>query len=85
MRAIIAVLAALTVVACSDPVAPVKCGLPGDVDLDMHRTIRDHDLILDIVVGRITVDSLPQPCAADATGDGFVTACDAAWVLQHLD
>lgn len=56
--------------------------VPGDVNGSGEATAFDASLVLQYVVGSISL-SKSQRKAADVTGDDNVSALDAAWILQY--
>lgn len=61
----------------------VSAIVSGDVDGDGEITAQDASLILQLVAGKITAESLIDE-AADVDGDEEVTAQDASLILQHV-
>ena len=59
------------------------CILYGDVSGDGKITPHDADLIMKSIIGNITLNET-QRQAADFTGDGSVSALDAAAILQYM-
>jgi len=64
------------------PSVPPPPPKPGDVSNNGKVTAYDAAMVLQYVVGLITL-SPKQQQAADVTGDKTVSALDAAWILQY--
>jgi len=56
--------------------------IPGDINCDGSVTPLDASLVLQHIVGKITLTP-EQQVIADVTGDGSISALDAAYILQY--
>ncbi len=56
--------------------------LKGDANCDGHLDYQDVQIIEDHLLGRIPLDWIPCPYLADYSKDGYLSAYDAARILQ---
>ncbi|MCE5199300.1 MAG: dockerin type I domain-containing protein [Armatimonadota bacterium] len=71
--------AASTVKATGSTTLTVSSTLKGDVDGDRDVDRTDADLVLQAVIGDISVNMATM----DVNGNGKVTSADATWILKH--